>query len=205
VESSAVLASASQPLDAAAFTPFVREMLGEKQQTGSYLFRSALVPGWGQLYAGSRVHALVGLGAYLAAGGATAVTFGVSAKRAKEYDSFIDQTKRPSGESQLIEEFFGDGVTRQSPQFDDALFNFYKQQREDSLWSAYTYKRSLGFALLGVTAGVWALNLIDALIVGKKKKSSIDLYFSTGYLQAPVVQAGVRVYFYDLSNRRGIP
>ena len=47
-ENGTVVASASKPLPAGIFTPFIKEVLGEKTQLSASVFRSAIIPGWGQ-------------------------------------------------------------------------------------------------------------------------------------------------------------
>jgi TolB-like protein len=177
-EQGTVLASVSQPLPASDILSFAREALGEKNSVSSSLFRSAVVPGWGQMYAGYRLRGILSLGAFVAAAGASGAVWSVAASRAGDYDDFVAQTRSVAGEQELIEDCFGTGITRTSPEFDQALFNDYKQTREQSLWSDYQSSRTAGAVMLAVTGAVWATNLIDATIAGNQARKRVQLYFS---------------------------
>jgi TolB-like protein len=177
-EQGTVMAAASQPLPATSVASFVREALGEKSQVTSSVFRSAVVPGWGQFYTDQRARGVISLAGFVAAAGATGVVWGVAASHAKDYDDFVAQTRSVSGEQELIEDCFGPGVTKSSTLFDQATFNAYKESQEQALWDDYQGSTTAGTIMLAVTGAVWVANLVDATIAGNQARKRVKLYFT---------------------------
>ena len=71
----------------------------------------------------------------------------------------------------------------------------FKDEREDSLWTRYEDTKDKGGVLLGVTIGIWALNLIDAALAGNSTRRKIDLYFSTCFTGNPQLICGIDIPF----------
>lgn len=169
-ETGQVLSSAAVTVQAADLTDFTRELLGEKGQVSATVFRSAVVPGWGQFYTN---HPARGAASFVLFTGAVGVTVyaAVKAGDAKtekdEYTAFLSSSKR---EREMAYR------SAQGEDWND-LVNEYNG-RLDSLYNEYD--KAFGNALFWglVTGGVWALNLADAALAGMQSRKKFNLYFS---------------------------
>jgi len=131
-----------KPTYGASGTPQVRR---EVRRT-SVLWRSAVVPGWGQLRKGQQTRALLFAGAGAVALGATVATISRHQGMVSDYDDFVEDT-----------DFSPEGLAQLPPDKVEERFNDL-QSLNDDVESAAT-ARTVAFVAL---AGVWAWNLYDA-------------------------------------------
>ena len=188
-ESAKIVATANVSLDPGALSSFAKELLGEQGQVSASLFRSMVVPGWGQLYTKHTLRGVLSLGLF--AGGAGLIVYGVATtvQAGNDYDDFTEKTKSVSGEAELKEEFCGGPCTV----FIQDDFNKWKSTRQDALYDEYESKRNRTIIFGAVTGGIWALNLVDAAIAGAQSRKKFKLYFSA--IPSRELKAGISYAF----------
>ncbi len=159
---------------------FSREILGEKTQLSAYVFRSALVSGWGQLYAGKTTRGILSSSLFLGGAGVTAYMFIRTNQKKTTYDNFVQQRTTVSGEEQLRQEFHDQ--TGMDAKANQQAFNDYLRTENARHYSQYQSQLQNSIIALSVTGGVWALNLVDAAVAGRQKRREIVRFFawSTG-------------------------
>lgn len=184
-ESGEVMASANVSLGADAFKTMQKELLGEATQVSAVMFRSALFPGWGQMYAGKTGRGAAWLGGFLVSVGAGVWGTMEANKAFEDYEFYSDNSQSPQWRVRYCQEFACSPEdvlnTIQGDPVSEALaedFTQWKDDQEVNTWDNYESKLGTSTIIWGVTAGIWALNLIDAYVVGSERKERLDLYFS---------------------------
>ncbi|MBD3393257.1 MAG: hypothetical protein GF418_14135 [Chitinivibrionales bacterium] len=184
-ETGRIVSASSIPIDPGALTGFARELFAEKGQVTASLFRSMVIPGWGQFYTSHPVRGGISIAAFAAAGVVTGVFIGKAAGRGSDYEDFNESMKRQDDEAVFRESVCPTGCTQTE-------FNALKSAYSDSLFEAYEREKRKAVIFGGVTAGVWALNLVDAAIAGAQSRKAFKLYFGAHALthyEAGVVYA----------------
>ena len=175
-ETGRIVASASLSVDPKSVMAFSREVLGEQGTIGGSLFRSALIPGWGQIYAGEKIRGFISLGAFLGGLGVTGVFIGQAVHADRTYKDFETQLTTISGKNQLKAEYQAQGG---DPNSNQQGFNDFINFKKTTLWQD---REAAGqrFAICAiVTGGVYLLNLVDAGIAGAQSKKKVSLFFSS--------------------------
>jgi hypothetical protein len=149
-------------------------VLGEKLHVSATLFRSVLIPGWGQIFAEKPVRGVVCLSAFVGTAGLTIYGYGSAAKANQEYKDFVSKRNTVSGMQELRNEF----LAQNNGVFDQEKFNSFWTGKENALFDTHEKRLTRAYIFTGITAGVWALNLIDASIAGVQMRNRIKLYFS---------------------------
>lgn len=179
VETGKVLQSGSVNARDEEFRGLPEELLGEQGKVSSAVFRSAVMPGWGQFYTDHPVRGSLWLGAFAASTGFMAYSF----VKASDYDDqAVDlglQFSTTAGKLKLKSEYRE--ATGDSTQLG---FNSWYRSKLGSVEDKRDAASKRGKIGLGLMAGVYALNLLDAAWCGSQKKRAFDLYFS-GDLRAP--------------------
>ena len=176
-QTSRVIAAAVTKLDKEKLALFSKEVLGEKLQITSTLFRSASIPGWGQFYTAHPVRGGLCLGGFLLGAGLTTISFVKYADKKQKFNDFT--SSEINAEGQLIESWLRSGTTRSSPAFNQYAFNQWKKDRRSSLQDSYKAQLQTSYIALGLTGLVYVLNLADATVAGFQTRKKLQLYFSS--------------------------
>lgn len=172
VETSKIMASAKVVLIPNELANFSKELLGEKGKISSSVFRSTLIPGWGQFYTNNKTRGLVSLIACLGSGVATIVSGVTTVSANNEYKEYHNYMWTPDMINDLNTYITQEGIT-----YAEGVEIYEK--RESDKYDEYTKKSKRTLILGAVTGGLWTLNIIDAIIAGKHSKNKFDLYFSS--------------------------
>lgn len=171
-KSSQIISTAKTTLNITATSELLEDLLSEKKYVVNSLFRSMLIPGWGQVFSNKPSHGIVS--GVLCAGGivATVIT-GVSRSSAwDDYNSYSRYLKTPSEYQPDQQQYMDDNGV------DAVTANEYFYGIKDDKYSEYNRKHT-GFVIaLSATSGLWVLNLVDAAITGKKEQGRVKLYYS---------------------------
>jgi TolB-like protein len=152
-ETGEVVSSSSVSVETRLLDSFYKDMLSERTQLSASLFRSLLAPGWGQFYTNhSGQGALFSVSALASAG---VLVWSLVDWNNKSNTVAANRTKLLSND----------------PDQDMRL----RTEAFDANKAASGRSAVVG----GITGGVWALNLLNAAILGAKDKGRVqDLYFS---------------------------
>ncbi|OGJ87114.1 MAG: hypothetical protein A2268_15515 [Candidatus Raymondbacteria bacterium RifOxyA12_full_50_37] len=176
-ETGEVLSSASVTVPEKDLAQFTKKLLGEKGQVSATLFRSALVPGWGQLYTDHPVKGGIFLTVFCATAGYLAYCINAASQARNESDTYNNYLNSPEWQQDAI-----DTLTALQVGIDDAAIQrvagFYKL-KQDSLYQVYSDKFDNALIAGLIMGGVWALNLADAALIGVREKRDFNLYFSS--------------------------
>ncbi|MFC1585711.1 FlgO family outer membrane protein [Fibrobacterota bacterium] len=170
VETGEVISTASTTVGPASMDDFMKELLGEKGQVSASLFRSMVVPGWGQMYTNHPIRGTISILAFLGAAGYTAFTWFqvLDAKSDKDENINFWNLDGPHADANARAAAGEDYTT---------VMDEHRAER-DRLYSEYDEAFTNNVVWLCVTGGVWALNLVDATFAGLSAKKKFDLYFS---------------------------
>jgi TolB-like protein len=179
-ETAQIKASASVSINPSLLSKFSADLLGEQGKTGSSVFRSMVMPGWGQFFCDRNIRGTLSLTTFLGSAAFTAVAGVLTAQKSSEYNDFIHLTETISGKTLLQAEFEAQGNAPSDPASDEYAdaFSDYRKARETRLWDACEKQRTMTIIAGAVTGGIWALNLVDAAIAGNQAKKKVQLYFS---------------------------
>ena len=150
-----------------------KELLGERTQVSATLFRSMVAPGWGQFYTRHYVRGAISLAAFL--GAVTWCVFSI----VNEDDLYKDYKS--------YEDIRGTDTWYAILEADSAISHktWRQELHEDSVksqenWNKYNDAYDRALLITGVTAGVYVINLLDAIIAGAQEKKRFRPYFSAG-------------------------
>ncbi len=170
-ESGKIISSASTSIGIKDFESFSKELFSERGKISSSLFRSLLVPGWGQFYTNNTARGIISFVACLGAGCFT-VGSGIKTSLAhldsKQYSNYMYSNEMIVERNRVVLE------TGKSVDEVNAIF----EQKEDDLYTFYSKKYDKTIILAAITGGLWILNLVDATIAGINSKKKIDFYFT---------------------------
>ena len=165
-ETTEIASSASVNVVPSKLDSFTKDLLSEKSRATSSLFRSALIPGWGQFYADKNVRGTISLIAGLGALG-TQIGLMLSAYNAHvERDNYYD--------FQFSQEY--KDMLKNHEITEQEYKSNYEEYKED-------YSDKYRYAVIGgiITGSVWGLNILDAAIAGSQAKKKFQLYFSSNF------------------------
>lgn len=150
----------------------IEELFTEKKYVVNSVFRSLLIPGWGQVYSDKPVHGAIS-GIFCVGGVVLSTILGVSSNSAyDDYQSYSAYLKSTEYSTDLTNYITENGVDNKT-----ASDHFYKIK--DNYYNTYKGKHQ-GFIIATSIAGsLWTINIIDAMIVGKKAQNKFKLYFSS--------------------------
>ena len=163
---SEVLANASVVAAPAALDGLTKELLGERAQVSSTVFRSVLVPGWGQFYCRRYVRGGISLAASAGGLGYTVYSIVKTHNARAEYDNWAGKWTQDPPKGVDGPEWWGDN--------EDGLF----YQKKDKLYKEYSDEFDRAVVTGIVTGGIWTLNVVDALIAGVQAKRRFEPYFA---------------------------
>lgn len=173
VETGKVVEAGSVTAQAAEYEGLDKTLLGEQGQASAAVFRSAVMPGWGQFYTNHPVRGSVALVSFL---GSTAF-MGWSFVQASGHDddlvAFRNKSLTAAGKTELQAQY-----TAEHGSFDQAGYNAWVETQATGFKSDRDDAIRNGQIGIGLMAGVYALNLVDAWWCGAKQKRAFDLYFS---------------------------
>lgn len=153
-ETGEIVSSSSVSVDARALESFYRDMLSERTQVSAALFRSLLAPGWGQFYTN-----YPGQGAFFSV--SALASAGVLAWSLVDWNNKSNTVA--ANRTKLLSN---------DPAEDARL----RTEAVDANEGAARRSAVIG----GITGGVWALNLLNAAILGAREKGRVrELYFSS--------------------------
>ncbi len=159
---------------------FYATALGEQLKPSSAMFRSMILPGWGQFYTDHPGHGITFATLFAGTAGVTIWSALDYRDKSETVDTYEEQKVKPN-----IGETEEDFLARKSKILNDAT---------DEMNSASDRTNML---LIGL-GGVWVSNVIDALILGKIESNKIeDTYFTLDLPenQSPVYHMGFTMNF----------
>ncbi len=166
VETGAILSAAVSEKPSADMEALYRESLGEKGQMSAAVYRSLVGPGWGQFYTGHPVQGTVAL-----LGTLGAIGFATWA-----YIDYADKDDQ-------LQKFRKHDPSTARP---DESFEAWLERAEAARADKNDAGTMLGISF-GVVGAVWALNVVDAAILGHLESKRIKAkYFA--YVPTPVVR-----------------
>ncbi len=175
-ETTQIVKSAAVNIGVGDLENFSKEMMGQTGKVSSSLFRSTILPGWGQFYTNHNFRGVLSLVAGLGTLGTTGFFIIETGKAKSELDSHASEADKSSADSLTQEEIV---------EFDRKTADLYDNYSRK-------YDRAVLFAI--ITGGVWALNMVDATIAGAQAKKKFQLYFSGDPL-GDRMETGVAVRF----------
>jgi TolB-like protein len=188
VETGKILQAGSFSAKGEEFAGLPRELLGEESKVSSTVFRSAVMPGWGQFYSDRPVRGGLWLGAFAASTGFMAYSFVKAADFEDQKVALELQRSTNSGLLKLGKDFNDEtGLTRTDNTFQ---FNAWYSAKLNGIKSKEGDASRRGKIALGLMGGVYLANLADAAWCGSQRKRTFDLYFS-GTLQNPAATVAV--------------
>lgn len=173
-ETTEIVSSATVNVIPSKLDSFTKDLLSEKNRVVSSFFRSALFPGWGQIYSDQNTRGIISM---ISALGMLGVDIGfiISAynahiKRDNHYDFQFSQEY-----VELLKATNGEYAKKWEAEYED-----YKKDYSDN------YRLAVIFG--AVAGGVWALNLVDAAIAGSQAKKKFQLYFSSDFINSSQIK-----------------
>lgn len=171
-ETSEILTSATVIIKADAMTDLQKRLMGERATVSASVFRSLLLPGWGQFYTDHPIRGTLAMSLCLGGLGSAIWAILAQSSAKSDYDAKVDYELSQA----YAEDLSTGGITPES----------YKTERTE-LYKDYTSARDRMVLLLAVTGGLWGLNVLDAAIAGVQSKRSFQPYFSIRTNQEPNV------------------
>jgi TolB-like protein len=177
-ESGQIVSSASISLTPSSVKDISKALIGEKASVGGAMFRSMVLPGWGQFYTDHPVRGTIWLVALVGAVGAT-VYFDMQMNTAKTQwtqaeAQFASFNSMPDKVPTLT------AHAKPGEPLDTTYLRLYGQLNNNAQNKYNTYSNMYDYVLysgIGIGA-VWVLNLIDASIAGAQSKARFQPYFS---------------------------
>jgi hypothetical protein len=175
-----VVYSARKELEAEPLRAFSEELLGESSQVSAVVFRSAIVPGWGDFYANKPIRGSIWLGLWATGVGATIWGFVSANQLYDDYESTADLKKRNLTNSRVqdILADCGDACLDGEGNVDQPLLNQKIDDIAEKDYQRYEDRQNLAVAFAIGTGVIWAANVVDAILVGRNHKRKVDLYFA---------------------------
>lgn len=171
VETGRVISSASTAVKPSEINSAVKEILGEGGRVSSSLFRSMVMPGWGQFYTHHPVRGSLSFATFWGVFATTLYFTFDQSKKQNAWESFKTDNSQTNRVELIRNECGGDAVcaTNKNKEIDRKI-----EDKRTNYEDAFD-----NMVLFGViTAGVYSLNLVDATLAGFTAKKKFDLYFS---------------------------
>lgn len=167
VETGKIVGASFAKFRTAEANKFYKDALGEQLSPSSAVFRSAVAPGWGQFYTKHPVQGTLFSTLFVGAVGAlgwSAVDYNAKSETvdANEEKVFLPLTNSATG------------VVEDSDQYKERV----KKIKSDAIAEMNSASDRTNLIIVA-TAGMWAVNMIDAFVLGKlSKKKLTNSYFS---------------------------
>jgi TolB-like protein/TM2 domain-containing membrane protein YozV len=171
-ETSRIVAATNVGLETKYLNEFARVFLGERSKATASLFRSMVVPGWGQIYADKNIRGAISLGLFLTGGAVTGALFFKTAQYSEDYQTWVDKSKLQG----YVEQRYATETNNTNPTA--AQLQKFRLETNKRLYDKYETRKQRALIALAATGGVWALNLVDAGIAGLQTKRKVNLFFS---------------------------
>ena len=162
VETTEIISSSTVNVMPGRLGEFVNDFVTGKNHIPLSVFRSTIIPGWGQFYSGKKMR------------GAASLSFGVAGAGYFVY-SIISTNIAKSDRDEHTVKGNSDEMNNVGPQ----VWEEYKNEKI-VLDKDYSDKFDRMQIAGAVCAGIWVLNIIDAAIAGAQLNRNFDLYFSAG-------------------------
>lgn len=183
VETGTVAVSAVLRVGESALGDIAKELLSERSNVSSSVFRSLVIPGWGQMYSRRTGRGIVSLVCCVGGLAASVVSAIDRSSDYSAYSSYGSRMEQPAFFDSLNAATV-DGRTYEE-HLDDAL------GEHESLYDEYSTAHGRTLIFAAATAGLWALNLVDAAIAGGQNKKRLELYFGAAPSADACLYAGV--------------
>jgi len=158
----------------------VKELYTPENYVSGSLFRSLLIPGWGQSFAEKPSHAIL-FGSLCGAGLIGSVATGIIQRNS--YNDYSNYTELGQYPETIVAERdrIMDSLGLSGDSGEDRADEIYKEIQADK-YDDYSNKNKLFTIATVATGTIWAVNVIDAMILGKKAEGKVRLYFSANPL-----------------------
>jgi hypothetical protein len=179
-ETGKVLSTASTTIGLSEQGEMKKAIFGEADQVSASLFRSAIIPGWGQFYTDHPVRGTISLVSFFGTIGYGVVSVLDANDKKKASDDFVRSSLTNSGKADILAEYCKTSTAacvNQNP-IDQEGLNTYTTQKKDNLYKKYSDQVDLSNLVFMISGGVWALNMVDAYFAGAEQKRKVQLYFS---------------------------
>ena len=176
IETTQILNSAATSIKVNDIESYSKELLGEQGTVHAALFRSLLVPGWGQIYTNHKIRGILNLSACLGALGTTGYFLVATAQAKTRKDEHLEKSKGSALDSMTTAE----------------IRNYDKKTRE--LYNEYSKTYDKTVICAAITGAFWMINIADAIIAGAQARNKFQFYFS-GNLLDESLETGVVVRF----------
>lgn len=175
IESTAIVSSATITMPQTSLQRFTKDLVDEKGKISASVFRSLLVPGWGQLYTNHYARGIISMAVCFGMAG-VAIYSGVTTHNAKQdYDSYYNYLYFSE---QVVKDVTNEAIQTGLP-VDTIWARYYA--KEKTLYQEYSDDHDNMVIFTAVAGSLWALNLVDALIAGAQSKRKFKLYFTTDF------------------------
>lgn len=136
------------------------------------VLRSSFLPGWGQFYRQRPIPGIIGLVACATSLGATFYYgFGPFAEAKNEKEDFLDYNESDQFNRDVADLQSELGITEGEAK--QIIWD-----RGEKISDDYDKEKARQGALIGLTAGLWTLNVIDVIIAGRQLHRKHRLYFT---------------------------
>jgi len=183
LEKGEVIASASTVVGPAAMDDFMKELLGEKGQVSASLFRSAVVPGWGQLYTNHPIRGGVSLAAFLGVVGYSIFSWLKASNSESDYDKYEvnNRVVNETADGDVLAARLDD-MCESLPSTEETTCRLNEiavtKKVIEKKYDDFNSDFDNAVLFSAITGGVYALNLVDATFAGMSAKKKFKLYFS---------------------------
>ncbi|MBD3240088.1 MAG: hypothetical protein GF331_05840, partial [Chitinivibrionales bacterium] len=186
VETGEVVVSAVLRVGESALDDITQELFSERANIASSVFRSLVVPGWGQMYSERKGRGVVSL---VCCVGGLAATVISAVDRASDLADYTAYGKRMETAAfyDSLNQATVDGRSY-AEHLDDAL------DEHKTLYNEYSSAHGRTVAFAAITAGLWALNLVDAAIAGRQNRTRLQLYFGAVPGRDACLYAGILLH-----------
>ena len=168
-ETGKVLSAASTTIGASDLGEMKKAVFGEAGQVSAAMFRSAIIPGWGQFYTDHPVRGSISLVSFFGTIGYGVVSALDASDKKKASDDFLASIANGSAKAEYCKV---DPINCQTN------YAAYSSKKQSDLYKKYSDQVDLSNLVFMISGGVWALNMVDAYFAGAEQKRKVQLYFS---------------------------
>lgn len=170
-ETSEILGAAKMTIPVSSANDEIAKLYQEHNYPRESAFRSLLIPGWGQFYSGEKAHGILS-SSLCAIGLGVSIYIGVN-----QHNYYVDYEayRNLTGADYLEEQ----QRVMDSLQIINTEADLIITEIGDNMYDEYNAKRKAFAISTGITGGLWALNVFDAILTGKKAEKQYQLYFAS--------------------------
>jgi len=179
-ETGAVLTSVRATLPAEDLTALRSALLGESGQKSAAVFRSALIPGWGQFYTDHSVRGSLWLGGAAVMVGATVWGFTSANNMYDDYTNMNYLKTQDTSNAQVarILAVCGDACRNGDGSAAYDLLDSVIGVKADKNYQQYLDRHQIAVGLAIGTGILWLANIWDAYRMGSAQVQKVNLYFA---------------------------